>query len=627
MCGLLGAVGRSATEEAAVGNARQALQTLTSRGPDGARLEQGVGWLLGHTRLAILDLTDLAAQPMSNERGGWLVYNGEIYNFEEIRRELESLQVRVRSTGDTEVLLAALQQWGTDALQKLRGMFAFAWLNPEGNELVLARDRYGVKPLVWEETKDGVRFASDLFALDAMAGGAKCRKIDPQQVRNYLMLGYVPAPHTIWEGPRKVLPGHFIRVRWRDDAPPIIQEQCYWALSDVPQSQTAKPGEDFSALSEKLREAVRLRLISDVPVGLLLSGGIDSSLVGAAYSGLPGANIPSFTMGFDDPASDERPYASAVAKALQLRHEEFVVDTKDVVAEFERLWSSFDEPFADSSALPTLVLCREIRKRVKVVIGGDGGDEVWCGYPWHRAMSKLDRIMWLPGVIRRAMATALSLLGAKWRYFARVIAAPNRLGAWTVLKTGLTDRTARYLPVDAEPRPLTDCLAESASRVGDVSDTLDWACRMDLASYLPDDLLVKADRASMAVGLELREPLLDAEFTTAGLALPSSARFEKETGRGKTFARRFLADFLPADLINRPKRGFTPPLDVWLPGPLKAVRERAIAELEAGKLYPLKLPDGVASWAECSQRLDDIQQQFLWRIICFAGWKAARFAD
>jgi asparagine synthase (glutamine-hydrolysing) len=368
-------------------------------------------------------------------------------------------------------------------------------------------------------------------------------------------------------------------------------------------------------------------LISDVPVGLLLSGGIDSSLVGAAYSGLPGAQIPSFTMGFDDPDSDERPYALAVAQALKLRHEDFVVDTKDVVAEFEGLWSSFDEPFADSSALPTLVLCREIRKRVKVVIGGDGGDEVWCGYPWHRAMSKLDRVMWVPRVIRCALAAVMSFAGAKWRYFARVISARDRLEAWTVLKTGLTEKTARFLPVDAEPRPLTDCQAGATKRVGSVSDTLDWACRMDLASYLPDDLLVKADRASMAVGLELREPLLDAEFTTAALQLPSSVRFEKETGQGKRFARRFLADFLPADLINRPKRGFTPPLDVWLLGPLKEVRDRAIQELEAGKLYPVKLPKGVATWDECSRRLDDTQQQFLWRIICFSGWKAARLGN
>jgi asparagine synthase (glutamine-hydrolysing) len=603
-----------------------ALTALRPRGPDGSGFEVGEDWVLGHTRLAILDLTDLGAQPMRSKRGSWIVFNGEIYNFHELRDELAAEGVRIRSTGDTEVLLAALERWGTDALLKLRGMFAFGWLHPENKELILARDRYGVKPLVWERTADGVRFASDLFALDAMAGGASQREIDPEQAREFLLHGCVPAPGTIWKGPRKLVPGNFLRVRWYDNAPPVIEESSYWTLRDVPQASTRSEVDAFDTLSKLLREAVELRLISDVPVGLLLSGGIDSSLIGAVCAEVPGAQVPTFTMGFDDPVADERPYARSVADLLQLPHEDFVADPADVVSVFGELWDSYDEPFADTSALPTVVLCREIRKRVKVVMGGDGGDEVWCGYPWHRALGKLDRLAWMPRLVRRFASAVVSLFGGKWRYFARVAAAPDRLSAWSVLRTGLSDELARFLPVDAASRPISESYRAAAERVGSVADSLDWACRMDLTSYLPDVLMVKGDRASMRVGLELREPLLDHQFTAAGLELASSYRFERKRQRGKTFARTYLARRLPPSLIDRGKRGFTPPLSVWLEGPLRKITERAIAALESGALYPLKLPVGVSSWTECAKILNDTNQQYLWRVICFWGWKNARCA-
>jgi asparagine synthase (glutamine-hydrolysing) len=623
MCGLLGVVGKSGLTPAALEQIRGALATLEHRGPDGTRLEIGDDWVLGHTRLAILDLTDMAAQPMPGRRS-WIVFNGVIYNFQELREELRSQGVHFRSTGDTEVLLAALEHWGTDALPRLRGMFAFGWLDPRRKQLLLVRDRYGVKPLVWERTQDGVRFASDLFALDKMAGGANQRSIDPEQARLYLLLGNVPAPYTVWKGPRKLLPGHFLRVQWDDDGRRSIEECCYWKIDSISAGVGPPPADAFVTLSQKLDEAIRLRLISDVPVGLLLSGGIDSSLVGAVCSEIPGAEVPSFTMGFNDPDSDERPYARAVGNMLKLAHEDFVIDLNDVVGSFEQLWNIFDEPFADSSALPMVVLCREMRKRVKVGIGGDGGDEVWCGYPWHRAISKLDRLAPFPLPLRRLAAIVIKPFGAKWRYFARVIAARDRLASWGVLRTGLTDRMARYLPVDAEPRPVSESFHDATERIGAITDTLDWASRMDLAMYLPDDLMVKADRASMAVGLELREPLLDHQFTAAGLALPSSARFDKKKQQGKTFARTFLSRRLSAKLIDRPKRGFTPPLHLWLSGPLKSIKERALADLESGALYPLMLPKGVRSWRQCAKALDDVHEQFLWRIICFWGWKTTR---
>jgi asparagine synthase (glutamine-hydrolysing) len=561
---------------------------------------------------------------MRDTQGRWLIFNGEIYNFRELRAELAGQGIRFNSSGDTEVLLRALGHWGLDALPRLRGMFAFAWIDPARKQLILARDRYGVKPLVWEHTDNGLRFGSDLFVLDALAGGAKTRQVDPLSVQRYLLLGYVPAPHTIWKGPRKLLPGNYLRMQWSESGPAKIDEASYWKMSELPPAAERTPADEFDRFGAGLREAVGMRLISDVPVGLLLSGGIDSSLVAAAYSDRPGADIPSFTMGFRSAPSDERPFARRIAEHLRLEHADFLAEDEDIAAVFSELWQAFDEPFADSSALPMISLCREIRKHVTVAIGGDGGDEVWCGYPWHRALARVGRGLAMPAALRRLAGFLGRFGGGQWPYKGRVLAAGDRLGAWAALKTGLSDAMAEYLPVAAAPAPVVECFRDGAERVGAVPDILDWACRMDMATYLPDDLMVKADRASMRFGLELREPLLDHAFTAFGLTAPIEARFDRKLRRGKVLARRYLAERLPEALFDRPKQGFTPPLPAWLDGPLRAVKTQAIADLESGRLPGMALPDGVASWTACATRLQDDQHQFLWRMICFSGWARAR---
>lgn len=626
MCGILGWAGGQCAAPETRARARAGLLALHNRGPDGARLEGGAEWLFGHTRLAILDLTDHAAQPMRDAQGRWLVFNGEIYNFRELRVELEGKGVRFQSTGDSEVLLHALAHWGIGALTRLRGMFAFGWIDPARRELILARDRYGVKPLAWERTTDGVRFASDLFALDAMAGGARSRTVDAEAARRYLLLGYVPAPRTIWTGVHKLRPGHYLRVRWQAARGAEIEERAYWSLKDVPPAgETADPlaPERFAA---GVGEAVGLRLISDVPVGILLSGGIDSSLVAAACVEQSGARIPSFTMGFGDAGSDERPAARATADHLGLAHRDFLAEQVDIADVFADVWHGFDEPFADSSALPMLILCREIRRHVKVAIGGDGGDEVWGGYPWHRALQRAVPWFGLPAPLRRSAGRLLGRLGGSTGYKARVMAANDRLNALAVLKTGLSDDMAQWLPVPGEAPPVSEIFREGAEQVGDIPDPVDWAGRMDLVTYLPDDLMVKADRASMRSGLELREPLLDHEFTIWGLTQPIAQRYNPATGQGKLMARDYLAKRLPAEVLHRPKQGFTPPLREWLAGPLREIQRNAIASLEAGRMAPFTLPDRIGSWAECARRLEDRHNQFLWRIVCFHGWYSNRLA-
>jgi asparagine synthase (glutamine-hydrolysing) len=504
--------------------------------------------------LKILDLSDRAAQPMRDAAGRLLVFNGEIYNFKELRAELQGRGIRFRSSGDTEVLLEALGHWGTDALVKLRGMFAFAWLDP-------VRDHFGVKPLAWELTADGIRFGSDLFALDAMAGGIAARTLDPEQSQRYLMLGYVPAPYTIWKNVRKLLPGHYLRVVWNSSGAPRIEERAYWRIADVqPAPALRSRGDELAFFSSELEEALALRLVSDVPIGLLLSGGIDSSLLGAALSRIPNARVPSFTMGFASNAEDERPFARAVANHLKLKHEDFLAENDDLAVIFERVWQAFDEPFADSSALPTLILCREIRKRVTVAIGGDGGDEIWCGYPWHRAFARVDRALRLPSLLRLSLRTSANKVPSpQWRYKMRVLAAADRLGAWSTLRTGLSDATVKFLPVVAPPVPVAECFRDAAERVGRVEEPLAWASCMDLSSYLPDDLMVKADRASMHFGLELREPLLDHKLSSFGLSAPMRFRFDMLRRRGKVLPRNYLSPMLPAKLVDRSKQDFRRP--------------------------------------------------------------------
>lgn len=624
MCGILGWIGsQSVTAQSRV-RVDAALKRLHGRGPNGSQIESGPDWLLGHTRLKILDLTDRAAQPMRDDAGRWLVFNGEIYNFKEIRSQLQGNGYQFRSTGDTEVVLYALSHWGVEAVEKLHGMFAFAWLDPKRQEIILARDRFGVKPLVWETTEDGIRFASDLFALDEMSGGG--REIDPESARDYLMLGYVPAPRCIWRGPRKVVPGRYVRVRWQNGAAPEITERDFWSIRQVPPATNTNDSNTDGQFLQRIQAAVQSRLVSDVPVGLLLSGGIDSSVVAVACAELPAeeANVPAYTMGFADANSDERVFARAVANSLGIRHEEFVAEASDLPALFESTWTAYDEPFADSSALPMLLLCREISKRVTVAIGGDGGDEVWCGYPWHRALYRAEKFSWIPSGARRAFARVGGFTGRISRYQGSVFVASDRTEAWAALKTGLTNESARFLPIDAEPIPPRSCFENAAGQLDNIRDPLDWACRMDLMTYLPDDLMVKADRASMTVGLELREPLLHYGLVEWGLTLPVNQRFDFRKRQGKQPARRYLSRRFGKTIANRGKQGFTPPLPIWLAGPLREWREQAVRELESGGLAPLCLPAGCSSWSQCSNLLDDAHQQFLWRVVCFSGWKDNR---
>ncbi len=626
MCGIFGWIAPEVRDTPELRASLQpALEALRPRGPDGSGIEVGEGWALGHTRLAILDLTDRGAQPIGDGRGGWLTYNGEIYNFRELGRELEGRGVVFRSTGDSEVLLHAMRVWGPECLPRLRGMFAFAWFDERERRLVLARDRYGVKPLTYRVGEEGICWASDLFGLRALpaCGGMD---VDPDAARLYFALGYVPAPYSIWSGCRKLRPGHWMEARWGREGDAALRETPYWKLAEVPSADGR--GDAGTALCDayvdRARESLRYRLISDVPVGSLLSGGVDSSLATALAREEGGTEVAAFTMGFEEPEADESEVATAVAAALGGNHHVFRIRTADVVGVWDRLWRVYDEPFADSSALPMVALCEGVGRRVKVAISGDGGDETACGYPWHWALRRLEAASVWPGAIRHCVGGIAERLGSEARYRGRALAANDRVGRWMVLRTGLRPEDESLLPVRGGTRGIVARhFADSTKSIGESQDSLDWACRMDLATYLPDDLMVKADRASMSVGLELREPFLDHELTSWLLSLPSGSRADTRHRRSKALMRCALDRRMPRKLFERPKRGFTPPLAAWLQGPLADVALLVKKRIDEGKLEPLALPEGCRNWDGCARQLDDRHLQFLWRLICFSEWSAA----
>ncbi|HEY7529381.1 MAG TPA: asparagine synthase (glutamine-hydrolyzing), partial [Gemmatimonadota bacterium] len=593
------------------------------RGPDAHRLEAAPGWVLGAARLAVIDLSERAAQPLTDGEGRWIVYNGEVYNFRELRAELEARGRRFRSDGDAEVVLQAFLEWGPACLGRLRGMFAFGLLDERRRELVLARDRYGVKPLAYDMRPGELRFASDLFALRELPDPSL--GVDAESAFLYLAVGYVPSPRSIHPGVRKLRPGYWLRARWTADAVVDAVERPYWTIADAAADGTGPFAEgdgaaaldrEYAALSA---EAVRLRLVSDVPVATLLSGGIDSSLVTILARDAAGERLPAFTMGFDDAALDETPHARAVAGAADVEHVELRMGEGDVPDVWGRLASAYDEPFADASAVPTLALSAGVAERVKVALTGDGGDEVFSGYPWHAAFDRYDP----QGADAPARLNEL-----RREHGVPPGEALDRAAVWTILRTGLTDARARQLPVAgaATRPPLSEHVRERAAEIPAAGDALGWAARMDILTYLPDDLMVKTDRAGMHVGLELREPLLDHRLTTWCLGCPVGARYDRAAGVSKLLPRRLLERRLPASLLSRPKQGFTPPRARWLAGPLAAAADDARVRLERGGLEPLALPSGARTWAECEAGVGHGADELLWRVVCFAHW-ADRLRD
>jgi asparagine synthase (glutamine-hydrolysing) len=546
---------------------------LAHRGPDDAGIYCDGPMGLAHRRLSIIDLSPAGHQPMSNEDGTiWIVFNGEIYNFQDLRPDLVQRGHRFRSRTDTEVILHLYEERGVGCLDCLRGMFAFAIWDAPRRQLFLARDRLGKKPLCYQQDAEAFRFASEAKAI--LQDPAVDARPDPAGISHYLTYGYVPSPGSAFQGMRKLPPAHYLLCR--DGRVEIVR---YWRLRRD-QKLDRSEAEWCQEIRTRLEEAVRLRLISDVPLGAFLSGGIDSSAVVAMMSRAgttPGRGgvTKTFSIGFDEPEYDELRYARLVAERFGTEHHELVV-RPDAAAVLPKLTWHYDEPFGDSSAVPMYYVAQMTRRHVTVALNGDAGDENFGGYDRYVAnllAASFDR--W-PGaaLLRRAIRWGLHLWpqgGRRTSLFTRgrrfldgLTEVPERRYArWFCHFYG--DRKDELLSPEfrasLDGADALDLLL-AAYRESDAPDFADATLGVDAALYLPDDLLVKVDIASMAHSLEARSPFLDHEFMEFAATIPSNL---KVRGRTKKYIlKRALSDLLPEEILHRPKMGFGVPIDHWL---------------------------------------------------------------
>lgn len=552
--------------------------TLTHRGPDdagcelwdisGRRIAEGQATVgLAHRRLSIIDLSAAGHQPMSNEEGDvWISYNGEFYNFGDYHSELTPRH-RFASHTDTEMVLHLFEDYGLEkTLYRMNGMFAFAIWDTRTQSLCLARDRLGKKPLYYAHMADGsLLFASEIKALLA-SGLIDQSKIDPAALVQFWTYGYATGARTIYSQIRRLLPGHF--AVWRNGE---LREQEYW---DCPFGITGDAAGSLDTLADELEsllcDSIRLRLIADVPVGLFLSGGIDSSLIAALTKKIAGAEMNSFTIGFANKSFDEATYAQAVAGHLRLPNKVLHV-TEDFQPSVGRIARHFDEPFGDSSAIPTWYVAKLAREYVIVALTGDAGDELFAGY---HAYAKA---LWLWGVPeqRRKFADALTLSQKLFDFRKRFVSGDRRL---TVLEMIMSSQEIRRILSDEVWTLLSGSNPYEArehwySRVAD-ADLLSQLQYTNLKTYLPDDILVKVDRTSMAWSLECRCPLLDHRVVEFAARLPYAAKIDDQ-GRQKAILRSILRKYIPDHLIDRPKMGFSIPWAQWCRGPMgKQLRER-----------------------------------------------------
>ena len=598
MCGIVGFVGLGPSGHGVFPSARVLdcmTDVLAHRGPNSRGTwydeQRGVG--LGHRRLAIRDLSSSGAQPMTSNCGRYIiVYNGEVYSHEEIALDLASRNRKLRGHSDTEVILEACAEWGVDrVVPRLIGMFAFALYDKETGELVLVRDRLGKKPIYWAAIDGYLMFGSELKALRQVPSWTP--RLDRNALAVFMRHNYIPGPHTIYQGVCKLEPGTMLKVG-REGALRVVR---FWDLVTIAERSVnalIDIGDDeaIEHLDKLVSDAVQRRLVADVPIGTLLSGGINSSVITAIMAECAGRKIHSFSIGFDETGFDEAPFARAVARHIGTDHAELYAQESDAISLVEHLPHWYDEPFADSSQLPTALVCQLARKKVTVVLSGDGGDELFAGYPHCQyALDIWGKMSRIPKPVRRIAAKSLMLTSPKFLDFVGVF-LPERYR-----KTGLGSKLRRLAFVVEENNP--EAIYRGVLSQWDESDEivvggqeykgilwenhrlkmpnfLDRMMLIDLVTYLPDDILAKVDRASMLVGLEVRAPLLDHRLVEYAWSLPQ--RFKLRDGVSKWALRQLLLRRVPRQLIDRPKMGFGLPLGTWLRGPLRDWAESLLNE-------------------------------------------------
>lgn len=565
MCGISGIVS-NADSQGLRAIIERAVSSQRHRGPDESGIWSGDGVVLGHNRLSIIDLSG-GQQPMQDETGRYtIVFNGEIYNFLELRRNLEQAGDRFSTRSDTEVLLKLYRRHGAECLQYLNGMFAFAVWDKHERSLFLARDRLGVKPVYYWINGSELRFASEFSALTDNASGVT---LDEDALLDYLSYLYVPAPRTIFSQVKKLSPAHYLV--WKDGTVSIRQ---YWNPWQIQPDEAPSEEEWVEKLRLLFFDAVQSRLVSDVPLGVFLSGGVDSSGVAAAMATMTGVPVKTFSIGFDGDPSSELPYAREIAHLYKTDHLERVVSPPDIPDILQLVSRHFGEPFADSSAIPTLAVSELAREKVTVALSGDGADELFAGYhsyryyrwlagtqrilgpfalPFGRAAQRIpEKLAHRLPIARRAKAFLSKIgmpLSQQWSISKSILSRGSSPG---VLSPTLHDKFLR--------RAWTTHLSPYFENLHKL-DPIDQLTRVDMQTYLPDDLLVKVDRMSMARSLEVRSPFLDYRLVELALAIP--VRYKLRKGGGKWILKRMLESYVPQRLLYRKKQGFVVPLQKW----------------------------------------------------------------
>lgn len=585
MCGIAGLYHLTTPKPVDPARVERMCDAMIHRGPDGGGVWTAPGVGLGHRRLSIIDVAG-SPQPMASSDGrAMLVFNGEIYNYRELRAELKAAGATFHTDGDSEVILAAWQRWGVNCLPRLSGMFAFAIYDLAERTLFLARDRVGVKPLFLSRLSDGsLAFASELKGL--LAHPLLRREADPLAVEDYLAWGYVPDHRSILKGVEKLPAGHYLLLR---HGAPMPRPVRWWDISFAERAR-GKPADLEAELVHLLRQAVSSRMVADVPLGAFLSGGVDSSSVVALMAEASADPVRTCSIGFDAAGLDESAYADQVARRFGTDHRSRVVGSDDF-DHVDTLAAMFDEPFADASALPTWRVCQLARESVTVALSGDGADEALAGYRRHRFHHAEDRARrllpqglrgplfgalgaawpkadWAPRPLR-ARSTFLSLAASSEEGYAQALAIVPTAQRRALYSPYLSAQIGEY----CAEQPLIDLMRNAPARSG-----LDRAQYADLAFWLPGDILTKVDRTSMAVSLEAREPLLDHRLLEFSARLPEALRIRQ--GQGKWLMKQAMRRYLPEDILFRPKQGFVTPIAQWFRGPL-AEAARGIASATA----------------------------------------------
>jgi asparagine synthase (glutamine-hydrolysing) len=584
MCGIAGLVSIEPSEQPI----NQMIDALRHRGPDDWGLWRDEHCALGHRRLAIIDLSQAGRNPLTNQHGRIrITFNGEIYNFQALRAELEELGYRFQTRTDTEVIVNAYEAWGVDCLRRLRGMFAFAIWDADRRRLFLARDRVGKKPLFYGQFGKRFLFASELQGL--LADPSVPREVNAEAIDQYLSWGYVPAPHTAFKNIFKLPPAHYLTLDVKESDFDLAIGR-YWSLEYAPKTEIGE-AEAIEGLREKLTEAVRLRMISDVPLGAFLSGGIDSSIIVGLMAKLSSQPVKTFSIGFEEAAYNETEHARRIANLWGTEHQEFIVKA-DALAILPMLVRHYGEPYADSSAIPTFYVSQVTRRSVTVALNGDGGDESFAGYERYLGNRLAERANRFPGfafsagTLNKVLPDSLNpknrLRQAK--RFLAVAAQPMaaRYAQWVGFLRE-DEKQQIYAPDfqaqrnGSRPEEWLASLFEKARRL----DAVDAAMSVDVESYLPFDLLVKVDITSMANSLEARSPFLDHEVMEFAARLPVNLKLRGR--QAKYLLKRAFPDLLPAENVERRKMGFAVPVGEWFRNSLRPLLEDALLSEQAAK--------------------------------------------